>query len=59
MNSESRSFFLAMASRRARPGTGSGPALLRERTAEYGTPDLKFLEKSVPFVVVGGLATRL
>ncbi|MDZ4199039.1 MAG: hypothetical protein U1E27_07120 [Kiritimatiellia bacterium] len=59
MNPKSRSLFLAMASRRARPGTGSGPALLRERTSAYGTPDLKFLEMSIPFVVVGGLATRL
>lgn len=59
MKPETRKDFLARVSRRVRPGSGSAPALLRERTFEYGTPDLKFLETSVPFVVVGGLATRL
>jgi len=33
--------------------------MLRERTTEYGSPDLQFLLEAVPFVIVGGLATRL
>ncbi|MDD5704454.1 MAG: hypothetical protein PHR35_00900 [Kiritimatiellae bacterium] len=33
--------------------------MLRERTSAYGTPDLRCLAGVAPFVVVGGLATRL
>lgn len=47
-----------MAARRVNAGSGSGVATLRERTEAYGTPDLRFLQARVPFVVVGGLATR-
>ncbi len=56
---EQRTQYLAMAERRARPGAGSGPCILQERTAHYPTPDLRCLQGAVPFVVVGGLATRL
>ncbi|MBN1270413.1 MAG: hypothetical protein JXB04_12550 [Kiritimatiellae bacterium] len=48
-----------MAARRAKSGSGSHPQTLRERTRRYGSPDLARLLGDVPFVVVGGLATRL
>lgn len=47
-----------MAGRLARPGSGSHPQSLRERTDRYGAPDLARYLGAVPFVVVGGLATR-
>ena len=49
---------LAMALRRVRPGTGSAAASRRERKGTYGSPDLEGLRGRLPFVVVGGLATR-
>jgi len=48
-----------MASRRARPGSGSRLEDLREGGSTYGHPDLSRYLGSVSFVVVGGLATRL
>ena len=59
MTPEERKEYLDMAARRAKPGSGSSPDMLREPTAHYGTPDLAFLIGRVRFVVVGGLATRL
>ena len=56
---EQRKEYLSIAGRVVRPGSGSGPLTLRERTAAYGTPDLRCLAGRVEFVVVGGLATRL
>lgn len=48
-----------MAERRTKPGSGSHPDMLRERTQKYGVPDIKQYLGDIPFVVVGGLATRL
>lgn len=58
-NSSQRKDYLRMAERRAKPGSGSHPQMLRERTLHYGSPDLKRWLGDVPFVVIGGLATRL
>ena len=59
MTPEQRKQYLSIASRRVKPGSGSSPITLRERTDAYGSPDLRFLTNVVEFVVVGGLATRL
>ena len=59
MTPEQRKQYLAIASRRVKPGSGSGPLTLRARTAAYGAPDLSFLSNVVEFTVVGGVATRL
>ena len=59
MTREQRTHYLAMAERRARPGSGSGTCVLHERTARYPAPDLGCLQGHIPFAVVGGLATRL
>lgn len=58
-SSDMRRAFLAMAERRAAPGGGTHPDILRERSARYGTPDLRSIFGDVPYLVVGGLATRL
>ncbi len=59
MNISERQRFLSIATRRVKPGSGSGAPVLRERSAVYGAPDLRFLEARVAFVIVDGLATRL
>ena len=50
---------IRIAEGRARPGSGSSPAVLRERSSHYGTPVLGRVPRQFRFVVVGGLATRL
>lgn len=51
--------YVEMAKRRAKPGSGSSPSLLRERSMDYGVVDIRRYLGDVPFAVVGGLATRL
>ncbi len=53
-----RRFLLAMARRRARPGTGSADVFLRERTAMATWPDLSEILRGLPWAVVGAVATR-
>ena len=53
-----RRFYIAFALKRVRPGAGSGSALLRARTWRQPVFNLTTVF-SVPFVVVGGVATRL
>ena len=59
LSDEERHDYLAMAERRARPGSGSGENTLRERSARYGTPRIERHLAGIRFAVVGGLATRL
>ena len=59
MTADTRKMYLSMASRKARPGSGSHPLFLRERTDHYGTPTLNKYLEGITFAVVGGLATRL
>ncbi len=47
-----------MALRRARPGTGSSVAFLRERTAVKRWPDLGQILAGLRWAVIGGVATR-
>ena len=49
---------LAMVRRRQRPGTGSAPEFLRRRTAMINWPDLRNILKGIPWVLIGGVATR-
>ena len=53
-----RRLLLSLSLRRQKPGTGSAPRLLRERTARYAWPDLRELLKEVRWAVVGAVATR-
>ena len=54
-----RKRILALAQRRARPGSGSHQLLLQARTAVHPVFDLRSIIRHTPFVVVGGVATRL
>jgi hypothetical protein len=49
---------IQMCLRRARPGTGSSEAFLRKRTAKEAWPDLREILKDIPWVIIGGVATR-
>jgi len=44
--------------RRARPGTGSAPEFLHRRTAMHPWPDLRSTLRGIPWLIVGGVATR-
>jgi hypothetical protein len=58
MTPKERKAYIALAERRARPGSGSAPAVVREGRPAYGTPPLRQILDAVPFAIVGGLATR-
>jgi hypothetical protein len=53
-----RRFLIEMCKRRIRPGTGSASEFLRRRTAMNPWPDLRSVLKDIPWVIVGGVATR-
>ncbi len=53
-----RRFYIQMAKKRVRPGSGSGPETLWARTWRRPVFDLRTIT-AVPFVVIGGVATRL
>jgi hypothetical protein len=53
-----RHFLIELCRRRIRPGTGSAPEFLRRRTAMNPWPDLRGVLKDIPWVIVGGVATR-
>ena len=53
-----RRILIDVARRRIQPGTGSAPEFLRRRTAMNPWPDLRQVLTGIPWVVVGGVATR-
>ncbi len=53
-----RRLLLGLCLRRARPGTGSGPEFLHRRTAMHPWPDLRSILQDIPWLIVGGVATR-
>lgn len=53
-----RRFMLRMCLRRIKPGTGSGIEFSRRRTAMNPWPDLRPILKEIPWVIIGGVATR-
>ena len=55
-----RKAYIDLAKRRVRPGTGSSQTLLASRTWQGKNPmELLTIFRKIPFVVVGGVATRL
>lgn len=54
-----RRYFLNLVQKRVQPGTGSGNAFLDRRTWTYSVTNLNEIIKQAPFVIVGGVATRL
>ncbi|NJS12449.1 MAG: hypothetical protein HC789_19750 [Microcoleus sp. CSU_2_2] len=54
-----RKIYIQIALRRCRPGSGSSLEFLRKRTWNRPVTNIKAIIKQTPFVVVGGIATRL
>ena len=59
LSAQKRKFFLGLAIKRAKPGSRSSLTFLQKRTWSYPVNSLQSVLKSAPFVVVGGVATRL
>ncbi len=55
---QKRRFLIEMSLRKQKPGTGSSLEFLRQRTAMNRWPDLRELLRGIPWVVIGGVATR-
>ncbi|HLF89344.1 MAG TPA: nucleotidyl transferase AbiEii/AbiGii toxin family protein [Anaerolineales bacterium] len=55
---QKRQFLIQMALRRVKPGTGSAPVFMRERTAMHEWPDLRKILQDIDWVIIGGVATR-
>ncbi|HOT92647.1 MAG TPA: hypothetical protein PLJ78_17210 [Anaerolineae bacterium] len=53
-----RRLMLDLCLQRARPGSGSAPEFLRRRTAMHPWPDLRSILQGIPWLIVGGVATR-
>jgi hypothetical protein len=53
-----RRFMIEFSLRRIKPGTGSAPEFLQRRTAMNPWPDLRPILGDIPWVIVGGVATR-
>jgi hypothetical protein len=53
-----RRFVIDFCLRRIKPGTGSAPEFLQRRTAMNPWPDLQPILHGIPWVIVGGVATR-
>ena len=54
-----RKLYIEIALRRCRPGSGSSLEFLRKRTWNRAVTNIKAIIKTTPFVVIGGIATRL
>ncbi|MBD2394968.1 hypothetical protein H6G11_11985 [Cyanobacterium aponinum FACHB-4101] len=59
LSATKRKFFLTLVQKRVKSGTGSGINFLSQRTWNNPVTDLKSILKQAPFVVVGGIATRM
>jgi len=57
--SQRRKIFLALVTKRVKSGTGSSLEFLRQRTWTYSVNNLNSIIKQAPFVIVGGVATRM
>jgi hypothetical protein len=59
LSAQKRRFFLTLVRKRVRSGSGSGSAFLHQRTWSYPVNDLNLVLKQAPFVIIGGVATRM
>jgi hypothetical protein len=59
LSAQKRHFFLSLVKKRVKPGSGSGSVFVHQRTWSYPVNNLNLIIKQAPFVVVGGVATRL
>jgi len=55
---QKRHLIINLSLKRAKPGTGSDHNFLRRRTAMNLWPDLRPILRDIPWVIVGGVATR-
>lgn len=55
---QKRRFMIDFCLRRIQPGTGSAPEFLQRRTAMNPWPDLRPILQGIPWIIVGGVATR-
>jgi hypothetical protein len=58
-HAQRRKQFIALVRKRVQPGTGSGLKFLQQRTWSMPVTNLKQILTRAPFVIVGGIATRL
>lgn len=56
---QKRKQFITLVMKRVKPGTGSSLEFLNQRTLIYPVTNLKAIILQAPFVIVGGIATRL
>lgn len=59
LSAEKRTFFLTLVKKRVKSGSGSSITFLQKRSWNYPVTNLKSIIKQAPFVVVGGVATRM
>lgn len=59
MNPQLRKQFITLVRKRVQPGSGSRLEFLNTRTWNYPVTDIRSIILTTPFVVVGGVATRL
>lgn len=59
LSSQKRKIFLSLVKKRVQPGSGSGLDFLHKRTWSYSVNNLNLILTQAPFVIVGGVATRL
>ena len=55
---QKRRFLIEMSLRKQKPGTGSSSEFLKQRTAMNPWPDLRDILRGIPWVIIGGVATR-
>ena len=55
---QKRGILIEMSLRRQRPGSGSSLEFLMRRTAMNPWPDLRSILQGIPWVIIGGVATR-
>ncbi|MEA5618980.1 hypothetical protein VB711_14180 [Cronbergia sp. UHCC 0137] len=58
-NSQKRKQFISLVMKYVKPGSGSSIEFLNKRTWNHPVTNLNIIIKQAPFVVVGGVATRL
>ncbi len=59
LSSQKRKTFLSLVKKRVQPGSGSSLSFLQKRTWSYSVSNLNLILTQAPFVIVGGVATRL
>lgn len=59
ISAQKRKFFLTLVKKRIKSGSGSSLKFLDKRTWTYPVNNLNLILKQAPFIVIGGVATRM